>query len=112
YRPPRHRSGAGRRGAAGGGDPPGGDGGAIRMAAAAIGCRPPGPARLGSLMATFASAPVLVVTDVAARLVRRGLLAPADAARGGWRRARLLVFRRGPVVVERPAATWHLGDAL
>src|SRR6266568_4383514 len=40
-------------------------------------------------MATSASAPVLVVTDVAARLVRRGLLAPADAARGGWRRARV-----------------------
>ena len=34
-------------------------------------------------MATSASAPVLVVTDVAARLVRRGLLAPGDAARGG-----------------------------
>src|SRR6266704_2584523 len=32
-------------------------------------------------MATSASAPVLVVTDVAARLVRRGLLAPAVAAR-------------------------------
>src|SRR5205807_2406807 len=45
-------------------------------------------------MATSASVPVLVVTDVAARLVRRGLLAPADPARGGWPRAPLLVLRR------------------
>ena len=63
-------------------------------------------------MATSASVPVLVVTDVAARLVRRGLLAPADAARGGWRRARLLVFRRGPVVCERPPEAWLLDVAL
>ena len=63
-------------------------------------------------MATSVSAPVLVVTDVAARLVRRGLLAPADAARGGWRRARLLVFRRGPVVCERPPDAWLLDVAL
>ena len=63
-------------------------------------------------MATSASVPVLVVTDVAARLVRRGLLAPADAARGGWRRARLLVFRRGPVVCERPPDAWLLDVAL
>jgi hypothetical protein len=55
---------------------------------------------------------VLVVTDVAARLVRRGLLTPSDAAEGGWRRARLLVFRRGPVVCERPPDTWLLDVAL
>jgi hypothetical protein len=46
-------------------------------------------------------APLLVVTDVAARLIRRGLLAPADAA-GRWRVARVLVFRHGPVVCEPP----------
>jgi len=55
-------------------------------------------------MATSAPAPVLVVTDVAARLVRRGLLAPGDAARDGWRRARVLVFRRGPVVCDAAPA--------
>jgi len=55
---------------------------------------------------------VLVVTDVAARLVRRGLLAPGDASQGGWRRARLLVFRRGRVVCERPPAAWLLDVAL
>lgn len=54
-------------------------------------------------MATRLGPPLLVVTDVAARLVRRGLLAPADARRGGWRRARVLVFRCGPVVCERPS---------
>jgi len=63
-------------------------------------------------VATPASAPLLVVTDVAARLVRRGLLAPGDAARGGWRRARLLVFRRGPVVCERPPDAWTRDVAL
>jgi len=63
-------------------------------------------------VATPASAPVLVVTDVAARLVRRGLLAPGDASQGGWRRARLLVFRRGPVVCERPPDAWVLDVAL
>ena len=63
-------------------------------------------------MAIPAPAPLLVVTDVAARLVRRGLLTPADAARGGWRRARLLVFRRGPVVCERPPDAWTLDVAL
>jgi len=56
--------------------------------------------------------PLLVVTDVAARLVRRGLLAPGDAARGGWRGARVLVFRRGPVVCERPPGAWTLDVAL
>jgi len=63
-------------------------------------------------VATPASAPLLVVTDVAARLVRRGLLAPGDAARGGWRRARVLVYRRGPVVCERPPRAWMLDVAL
>ena len=50
------------------------------------------------------AAPLLVVTDVGARLVRRGLLSPADAA-AGWRQARVLVFRGGPVVWERPPDT-------
>jgi len=63
-------------------------------------------------VATSVSSPVLVVTDVAARLVRRGLLAPGDAARGGWRGARVLVFRRGPVVCERPPGAWTLDVAL
>jgi hypothetical protein len=44
------------------------------------------------------SAPLLVVRDAGARLVRRGLLAPSDAA--GWLGARVLVYRRGPVVCE------------
>lgn len=57
-------------------------------------------------MASLACTPVLIVTDVAARLVRRGLLTPGDAARGGWRRARVLVFRRGPIVCERPPGAW------
>ena len=55
-------------------------------------------------MATPASSPVLVVTDVAARLVRRGLLTPADAA-GRWRSARVIVFRSGPVVCDPPPGT-------
>ena len=63
-------------------------------------------------MATPASSPVLVVTDVAARLVRRGLLAPGDVARGAWCEARVLVFRRGPVVCERPPGAWTLDVAL
>src|SRR6266705_5914434 len=46
--------------------------------------------------------PLLVVTDAGARLVRRGLVAPGDAAR--WQGARVAVFRRGPVVCELPAA--------
>jgi len=61
---------------------------------------------------TPASVPVLVVTDVAARLVRRGLLAPGDGARDGWRVTRVLVFRRGPVVCERPPDAWLLDVAL
>src|SRR5256714_1313709 len=48
--------------------------------------------------------PLLVVTDVAAGLVRRGLLAPADAA-GRWRSARVTVFRSGPVVCDPPPGT-------
>ena len=44
--------------------------------------------------------PLLIVTDVGARLVRRGLLAPADEAVERWARARVLVFRRGPVVCQ------------
>ena len=55
--------------------------------------------------------PLLVVTDVAARLVRRGLLAPADAA-GRWRSVRVTVFRSGPVVCERPPGAWTLDVAL
>ena len=54
----------------------------------------------------LADAPLLVVTDVAARLVRRGLLAPAEAAAPRWRRARVLVFRHGPVVSEPPPGAW------
>src|SRR5438552_3580463 len=45
--------------------------------------------------------PLLVVADAGARLVRRGLVAPGDAAR--WHGARVAVFRRGPVVCELPA---------
>jgi cysteinyl-tRNA synthetase len=52
----------------------------------------------------FADPPLLVVTDVAARLVRRGLLTPADAA-GRWRSARVIVFRSGPVVCDPPPGT-------
>lgn len=43
-----------------------------------------------------------MVTDVAARLVRRGLLAPADAGCGAWPRVRAFVYRHGPVVCEPP----------
>jgi hypothetical protein len=50
-----------------------------------------------------------VVSDVAARLVRRGLLAP-DAAADRWRRARVFVFRHGPVVCDPPAGTWDVSD--
>jgi len=49
--------------------------------------------------------PILVVTDAALRLVRRGLLAPSDAAGAArWLGARVLVFRHAPVVYELPAA--------
>jgi hypothetical protein len=59
----------------------------------------------------MAGAPVLVVTDVAARLERRGLLAPAERA-SGWRRVRVLVYARGPVVCERPPGAWLVDVAL
>ena len=52
----------------------------------------------------IADAPLFVVTDVAARLVRRGLLTPAEAA-GWWRSARVTVFRFGPVVCDPPPGT-------
>jgi hypothetical protein len=54
-------------------------------------------------------APLLVVTDVGARLIRRGLLPPTDAA-GPWCRARVLVFRHGPVVCEPPPGARGLGS--
>ena len=57
------------------------------------------------------SAPVLVVSDVASRLVRRGLLAPADAAAGGWLAARVLVYRHGPVRVDAPTAPSYVSPA-
>jgi len=44
---------------------------------------------------------VLTVSDVASRLVRRGLLDPSDPAVARWRETRVLVFPRGPVVCER-----------
>src|SRR2546428_12022489 len=46
--------------------------------------------------------PIQVGADAGARLVRRGLVAPGDAVR--WDGARVVVFRRGPVVCELPAA--------
>ena len=57
--------------------------------------------------------PLLVVTDVAARLVRRGLLAPTDRASPQWTCLRVLVFRRGPVVCEsaQPGALTRLRAA-
>jgi hypothetical protein len=63
-------------------------------------------------VATPAAVPVLVVTDVAARLVRRGLIAPGDAGGGAWGSARVLVFRHGPVVCERPPDAWMPDVAL
>jgi hypothetical protein len=54
--------------------------------------------------------PILVVTEPALRLVRRGLLAPSEAAVAArWLGARVLVFRDGPVVYEPPAAPLHGG---
>jgi hypothetical protein len=41
-----------------------------------------------------------VVSDVAARLVRRGLLDPTDPTVPRWRETRVLVFAHGPVVYE------------
>ena len=61
--------------------------------------------------AVVEQAPLLVVTDVAARLVRRGLITPGAAA-GRWRRARVFVFQYGPVVCEPPPGTWSCGDRL
>src|SRR2546425_137595 len=54
------------------------------------------------MSATDRPRPLLVVADAGARLVRRGLVAPGDAVR--WDGARVVVFRRGPVVCELPAA--------
>src|SRR5256885_13986111 len=86
------------------------------MPAATIGCRPrrrrPYSRRMPAPVSLVVDPPLLVVTDVAARLVRRGLLAPGDATRGGWRGAQVLVFRRGPVVCERPPGAWTLDVAL
>ena len=52
-----------------------------------------------------------MVSDVAARLVRRGLLAPGDAAAGGWLAARVLVYRHGPVRVDAPTAPSYVSPA-
>ena len=51
------------------------------------------------------------MSDVAARLVRRGLLASADAAAGGWLAARVLVYRHGPVRVDAPTAPSYVSPA-
>jgi len=48
------------------------------------------------------SRPILEVSDVAARLVRRGLLDLADPVLPRWLQARVLVFADGPVVYELP----------
>src|SRR5690348_6419553 len=56
--------------------------------------------------------PLLVVTDVAARLVRRGLLEPAAAATAPWRRARVLVFRQGHSYVSAAPMTLALYNTL
>src|SRR2546427_822890 len=54
------------------------------------------------MSATDRPRPLLVVADAGARLVRRGLVAPGDAVR--WDGARVVVFRRAPVVRDPPAA--------
>jgi hypothetical protein len=46
--------------------------------------------------------PILIVSDVAARLIRRGLVDPADPTLVTWREARVLVYPRGPVVLDVP----------
>ena len=46
--------------------------------------------------------PVLIVSDVAARLVRRGLLDPTDPMLPRWRETRVFVFMHGPVIYEPP----------
>jgi cysteinyl-tRNA synthetase len=58
------------------------------------------------------NAPLLVVTDVAARLVRRGLLEPLAAATPPWRRARVLVFRQGHSYVSAAPMTLALYNTL
>jgi cysteinyl-tRNA synthetase len=59
-----------------------------------------------------AAAPLLVVPDVAARLVRRGLLAPTEAAAPYWRGARVLVFRQGHSYVSAAPMTLALYNTL
>jgi hypothetical protein len=44
--------------------------------------------------------PILVVSDAAARLVRRGLLDPTDPTLSRWRETRVVVFAHGPVIYE------------
>jgi cysteinyl-tRNA synthetase len=55
---------------------------------------------------------VLVVSDVAARLVRRGLLEPAAAAAPRWRRTQVLVFRHGHSYVSAAPMTLALYNTL
>lgn len=45
-------------------------------------------------------APILIVSDVPARLVRRGLVEPDDPLVIRWRGLRVLVFAAGPVRYE------------
>ena len=47
--------------------------------------------------------PILVISDAAARLVRRGLLDPRDPALARWESARVFVFLHGPVQYDLPA---------
>lgn len=63
-------------------------------------------------MAPPSSVPLLVVTDVAARLVRRGLLAPDEAAAPRWRRSQVLVFRYGHSYVSAAPMTLALYNTL
>ena len=48
------------------------------------------------------SRPILIVSDVAARLLRRGLIDPTDPTLPRWRQSRVLVFADRPVVYELP----------
>jgi hypothetical protein len=48
-------------------------------------------------------APLFVVSEVAARLVRRGLVASSEVEATRWAGARVLVFRDEPVVYELAA---------
>ena len=52
------------------------------------------------------------MVDVAARLVRRGLLAPAEAATARWRRTQVLVFRQGHSYVSAAPMTLALYNTL